>query len=151
MSDTRTTRRQVLGSAAAGGAAVALPRRAEARSGRRRREPRKRQARVVVVGAGIAGLTAARKLVEAGVGSVLVLEARDRVGGRTFTRTVGGIPIELGGQYIKTQAGQYGPAHERITALAKRLGVETFKTYYQGQNVYFRGGERTRYNAALVG
>lgn len=144
------SRREVIGAAAAGGAAAGLPGGAEARRARRRRGPRRRRARVVVVGAGLAGLSAARKLVESGVGSVLVLEARDRVGGRTFTKTVAGVPFDVGGQWIKTQAGVYGFAQDRITALAKNLGVETFRSYYTGENVYYRDGERTRYDPALA-
>ena len=151
MSEGGISRRDLLGAATAGGAAAALPGGAEARKrGVRRRGPRKRRARVVVVGAGLAGLSAARKLVEAGVGSVLVLEARDRVGGRTFTQTVAGVPFDVGGQWIKTQAGVYGFAQERITALAKSLGIETFRSYYQGENVYYRDGERTRYDPAAA-
>ena len=145
-------RRELLGAAAAGGAAAALPESAAAARGRakRKRGPRRRRARVVVIGAGISGLCAARKLVDAGVSSVLLLEARDRVGGRTFTKTVNGVPFDVGGQWLKTQAGVYGFAQERITELAKQLDVETFKTYYEGENVYYRDGERTRYDPALA-
>ncbi len=64
----------------------------------------------VVVGAGLAGLAAARELEGAGA-SVLVVEANDRVGGRTMTRRVGGVPVEMGGQWI-------GSGQRRINALA---------------------------------
>jgi monoamine oxidase len=144
MSDRSLTRRTLLGTAAAGAATAAAPG-AEARS-RRRRGRRRKRADVVVVGAGIAGLTAARELVKAGVKSVVVLEARKRVGGRTYTKTVDGVPVDVGGQWIKTKPTAYGPAQERITALAKELGVKTFPAYYQGQNLYYNDGQLSRYD-----
>ena len=66
--------------------------------------PRRAQARgadvdVVVIGAGFAGLVAARELGRAGLG-VLVLEARDRVGGRTWTDRRLGHDLELGGTWV---------------------------------------------------
>src|SRR5262245_66520386 len=83
---------------------------------------------VVVVGAGLAGLTAARELVAAGR-SVLVLEARDRVGGRVVSREIGGEKIvEMGGQWA-------GPTQDRLLALAADLGVATFPTYDTGKKV----------------
>ena len=70
---------------------------------------------VVVVGAGLAGLTAARELQAAG-SSVLVLEARDRVGGRMLNEPIGdGKVVEVGGQWV-------GPAQDRCCALARELG-----------------------------
>lgn len=56
--------------------------------------------RVVVVGAGMAGLSAARRLADNGV-SVTVVEARQRIGGRTWTDTSLGLPIDLGGAWIQ--------------------------------------------------
>lgn len=80
---------------------------------------------VVVVGAGLAGLTAARAIRAAGR-TVAVIEARDRVGGRTWSRAMDGDAfIDLGGQWI-------GPGQDRIAALADDLGVETFPTYVDG-------------------
>src|SRR5580704_2503104 len=60
-----------------------------------------KQFTVLVVGAGVAGLAAAARLVETGV-SVVILEARDRIGGRVFTRfdQASGAPIELGAEFI---------------------------------------------------
>ena len=91
----------------------------------------------MVVGAGLAGLTAARNLVAAGV-SVVVLEARNRVGGRTWTQALSGAPIDVGGQWV-------GPTQDRVLALAESLGIATFPTYNTGDNVYFRQGSLQRY------
>lgn len=93
---------------------------------------------VVVVGAGLAGLTAARQLVEAGK-SVLVLEARNRVGGRTEGALLdNGIAVELGGQWI-------GPTHTELLALVSELELETFLTYDTGDALTHRDGALVRY------
>jgi monoamine oxidase len=82
---------------------------------------------------------------------VIVIEARNRVGGRTFTKHAArGAPVDVGGQWIKTRPSVYGPAQARIRALAKELGIATFKSYYEGDNVFFRDGQRTRYDPALA-
>ncbi len=60
--------------------------------------------KVVVIGAGIAGLTTAHRLQQAGM-NVNLYEARSRVGGRIFTVSIGGHPVELGGQNI-TDGGE---------------------------------------------
>jgi monoamine oxidase len=91
---------------------------------------------VVVVGAGFAGLTAARRLVEAGR-SVVVLEARERVGGRTETIEVAGIPLDIGGQWV-------GPGQDRLYDLAAEVGAETFAQHTAGDGVLLRDGEATR-------
>ena len=101
-----------------------------------------RQADVVVVGAGFAGLSAARALVEVGV-DVIVLEARDRVGGRSYTRPASdGTSIDLGGQWI-------GPTQDRLEALAEAAGVASFPTYNEGKNIEYRHGQRMTYEGAI--
>lgn len=83
---------------------------------------------VVVIGAGPAGLTAARRLTQAGK-TVAVLEARDRVGGRTWSDTIDGTFLEIGGQWI-------APEQTAIQALAEELGLELFQRHREGQSVF---------------
>lgn len=98
---------------------------------------------VAIVGAGLAGLVAARELAAAGL-EPLVLEARDRVGGRVLNEEIGGGKVvEVGGQWI-------GPGQERLAALAAELGVETFPTHDRGRHLIELGGRRTSYAGALT-
>jgi monoamine oxidase len=102
----------------------------------------RRQAEVVVIGAGLAGLAAARELRAAGRDPV-VLEARDRVGGRTLNADIGnGKVVELGGQWV-------GPTQHRILGLISDLGLETFPTHMAGQSVFERGGKLGRYAGTI--
>ncbi|MGH7292687.1 MAG: flavin monoamine oxidase family protein, partial [Myxococcota bacterium] len=91
---------------------------------------------VVVVGAGFAGLTAARSLTGLGY-DVVVLEGRDRVGGRSYTTTVAGIPVDLGGTFV-------GPTQTEVLKLAAELGCPTVPTYNRGKNlIRWRGRVRS--------
>lgn len=85
---------------------------------------------VIVVGAGMAGLTAARSLAEAGL-KVLVVEANDRIGGRIWTRHVGDEAIELGAEFI------HGRPPE-LWALIKEAGLETYQR--EGTQICFEDG-----------
>ncbi|WP_420467020.1 flavin monoamine oxidase family protein [Panacagrimonas sp.] len=93
---------------------------------------------VAIVGAGIAGLVAARRLSQAGR-SVLVFEARDRVGGRTWSQELApGVYAELGGTWV-------GPTQEHVLKLIDDLGLNLFAQPVQGDSVHFSRGERTTF------
>lgn len=97
---------------------------------------------VCVVGAGFAGLTAALRLKQAGC-SVRLLEARDRVGGRTFTVSRDdGSWIDRGGAWV-------GPTQDRILALLDEFGVKTFKQYHDGAAMMFVDGKQYRYEGTI--
>ena len=97
---------------------------------------------VAVVGAGLAGIAAARALERGGV-SVVVVEARERVGGRLESIAIDdGKWVDVGGQWI-------GPTQDRVEALARSLGHETFPTYAAGQNVLEFSGKLVRYTGTI--
>ncbi len=90
---------------------------------------------VVVVGAGVTGLTAARRLHAAGK-RVVVLEARERVGGRLLTDLVDGVRLEVGGQWVS-------PDQTALLGLLDELGLPTYPRHRSGESVYIGlDGER---------
>lgn len=97
---------------------------------------------VVIVGAGPTGLSAARTLQAAGK-DVVVLEARDRVGGRTWTDHIDGQMYEIGGQWIS-------PDQTALLELVEELGKETYQRYREGDSVYIApDGTRSVYSGDM--
>jgi monoamine oxidase len=140
MSDGISRRKLLAGVAGAGAAGAVAPTEAAAKP-KRAATGRTLRADVVVVGAGLSGLSTARHIADAGR-SVIVLEARDRVGGRTLNHSLGpahpGKVIEIGGQWI-------GPTQDHLAALAKELGVATYDTYNSGNYLFYENGQLTPY------
>ncbi|HYH62697.1 MAG TPA: FAD-dependent oxidoreductase [Solirubrobacterales bacterium] len=102
----------------------------------------KRSTQVAVVGAGFAGLSAALDLTERGIDCV-VLEARDRVGGRVLNHAIGGGKVvEVGGQWV-------GPTQHALLEMATRMSVETFPTHVKGENLIEYRGEVSRYSGTI--
>jgi monoamine oxidase len=89
---------------------------------------------VVVVGAGFAGMVAARELVRKGK-SVVVLEARDRVGGRVKAGTIAGQTVDVGGMWV-------GPTQTKLLALIKEFGLNTTPQFVTGKNVEEIAGKK---------
>src|SRR5277367_755825 len=104
-------------------------------------EPKDRSADVLIVGAGVAGLIAARELAKRNR-SCLVLEARDRVGGRTFTQKLGKDWVDLGGQWI-------GPTQDRLAALARELDVPIFPQHHEGKKILSWGGKLSTFKGSM--
>lgn len=88
----------------------------------------------IIVGAGFAGLAAATKLKDSGVRDFLVIEARDRVGGRTKHGQIAGLDIDLGGMWM-------GPTQTRLKALADAYQVRTYSTHLDGKAIFRSHGK----------
>ena len=106
------------------------------------RESRSIEADVAIVGAGMAGLSAALELQRAGR-SFVVVEARERLGGRLESVSIGdGNWIDVGGQWV-------GPTQDRLYALARANDAAIFPTWTAGENVLEIGGDLTRYTGTI--
>lgn len=90
--------------------------------------------KVIVVGAGMSGMKAANKLASAGF-VVQVLEGRDRIGGRTWSNSELGVPLDMGASWIHESSGN--PIHE----LAQQLNVPLHTWDYDNHNTYGLNGE----------
>ena len=96
-----------------------------------------RDERILIIGAGVAGLAAAAELRALGFDDVAILEARDRIGGRLWTDAIGdGIPVDLGASWI------HGVDGNPITAIARENGIATHPTDYDNDVVHFHNAER---------
>lgn len=96
---------------------------------------------VIIVGAGLSGLAAATRVAEAGF-DVVVLEARDRVGGRTYSKAFGPATFDVGGQWI-------GPGQHRMHRLARDLSLATFPTPTRGKSLVDVNGKQTSYSGTI--
>src|SRR5690349_17451061 len=100
-----------------------------------------RAADVIVVGAGFAGLAAARQLTQLGH-DVLVLEGRDRVGGRSHTVTLAGVPVDLGATWV-------GPTQDEVLKLAADVGCDTTPTFDEGEHLIRWRGRLHSYHGTI--
>lgn len=98
---------------------------------------------VIIIGAGIAGLTAAQKLKKLNY-SVVVLEAKNQIGGRIKTDWSLGAPVEIGAGWI------HGPEGNPISKLAKNVGAKTFITDDENFSVYASNGIEQDYNQVVA-
>ncbi len=98
--------------------------------------PRNPDESIVIVGAGVAGLSASRTLRTLGITDVTILEARERVGGRVWTsQDWAGTPLDLGASWI------HGISGNPIDALARNAGVRTITTDYENLIIFGRDGQ----------
>lgn len=126
----RLTRRRFVRLSGGAAAAASLGTPGLVRAAGDEARPAARHVSVVIVGAGLSGLMAGRELERRGVDSFLVLEASDRVGGRTLNMPIGnGHIVEVGGEWI-------GPGQDSIATLIDELGIGAFDAYYAGDTTY---------------
>ena len=97
----------------------------------------------IIVGAGLAGLKAARELKAAGK-SFRVLEARDRIGGRSKPGVIAGQKVDFGGQWV-------GPQQKLLLAEAAELGVQTYAQHTYGKNILDMDGTIKSYKGDIPG
>ncbi len=98
---------------------------------------------VIVVGAGLAGLVATRELEAKGI-SVIICEARERVGGRLLNE-----PLPIGDQVTEVGGEWVGPTQFKIKALADELGLRRHATYDEGDNLIDWKGKAVRYKGTI--
>jgi monoamine oxidase len=96
---------------------------------------------VIVIGAGLSGMMAARKLTQHGL-KVTVVEARDRVGGRTWSKAEAGDVFDVGGQW-------FGPDHKRFSGLVEEFDLKVAKTYHDGRKVLDLHGKLSTYTGTI--
>jgi monoamine oxidase len=97
---------------------------------------------VIIAGGGYAGLTACSILKKAGK-KALLLEARDRIGGRAYTRHLDD------GQYIDLGAQWIGPTQDKMYAMVSEWGIRTFSTYDEGKSQLYWDGKLKRYKGLI--
>ncbi|CAM8932636.1 unnamed protein product [Rhodiola kirilowii] len=93
---------------------------------------------VIIIGAGISGISAAKVLAENGVDDIFILEASDRIGGRIRKEDFGGVSVELGAGWI---AGVGGKETNPIWELAQKANLRTCFSDYSNvrYNIYDQG------------
>ena len=144
--DPHITRRRFVAGTIVGGVAAGVPAAAEARS-KRKPKPKSstsHHADVIVVGAGLAGLTTARNIAKHRR-SVLVVEARNRVGGRCFSQ-----PLGPGATDVANMGATFvGPTQTRILSLMSELGIGKFPVYNKGSLIWYEGGQAKPYTGTV--
>ncbi|MCE9600158.1 MAG: flavin monoamine oxidase family protein [Spirochaetia bacterium] len=96
---------------------------------------------VIVIGAGLAGLNTARLLARSGK-KVIVLEARDRVGGRTESQKLGRGIVDVGAQWV-------GPGQNRLLELARNYGIPIFPQHTGGKQILALGDQISTYTGTI--